>query len=50
MPKIKLGMDVIRAMKSIGGREGLSPEELAHLEFLERNPSAAQAFLSDDWP
>lgn len=35
-------------MKSIGGRDGLSPEELARLEALEANPSAAQRFLLGD--
>jgi hypothetical protein len=37
-------------MKSIGGRDGLSPAELARLNELETNPSAAQRFLLDDWP
>ena len=49
-PSVQLGFQVIGLMKSFGGRDGLSPEELAHLEYLESNPSAAQSFLLDDWP
>ena len=49
VPSVQLGFQVIGLMKSLGSRDGLSPDELAHLEYLESNPSAAQRFLLDDW-
>jgi len=34
-------------MQTVGGRNGLSPEELAHLQHLEDNLSPAQSFALD---
>ncbi|MFQ5733534.1 MAG: hypothetical protein ACE5KM_16470 [Planctomycetaceae bacterium] len=50
MPKVRLGFDVLGLMKSIGGRNGMSPEEFARLEYLETHLSPAQRFVLDDWP
>lgn len=49
-PKVKLGLDVIGFLLSIGGRQGMTPDAIAHLEYLENHLSDAQRFVLDDWP
>lgn len=49
-PEIKLGLEVLGLMKSLGHRRGMTPEQRAHLEWLETHRSDAQRFRWDNWP